>query len=118
MPPLPESFHYAQAEGGEREPALAMLSRQVVGGVVMLLVGAVFSFLLTTSATGVRIANVEEQIRDLRAQQAQVQQDLGSGGPQPLALRVTAIENTVKDLRAEVKDIYTVVVLKQPVPGR
>lgn len=82
------------------------LGRQLLAATFMALVGAMLTLLLTSSGKDVRLTRVEQDVRDIKT-------DLAAGGPAPLAGRVTNIEATLQEVKSQVRDVYTVVVLKQ-----
>lgn len=99
-----------EARGGTKS-----MQKQLIGGIILMLMGAVFSFLLSSSATQYRLQRNEEDIRDLRTQIGAVRQDLANGGPQPLAQRVTKVEMGMEKMQSQLDDMYKVIVLRQPV---
>lgn len=89
--------------------------KQIIGGVVLIIIGAMFSFLLTSSATQYRMQRNEDDIKDVRSQLAGVKSELANGGPAPLALRVTRVEEGLGTMQGQLSEMYKVIVLRQPV---
>jgi len=83
------------------------LGKQVVGGIVMTIVGALLTLLLRSGGQSVRQTNADEEITDLKNRVHVLEAE---GSPVERA-RLDGVEH-------KVDDIYSVIVLKQLPPRR
>lgn len=79
----------------------------------MLLVGAGFNQLLRSSGAEARAATNATRIDEVSARVGHIERTLAEGGPAPLALRISRVEQALNDMSDKIDKLYRTLVLRQ-----
>lgn len=87
------------------------LALQLVGGLLLLVVGAVLSTVFRASGVNANYTNLTSRTEDVAGRLSYIERILSEGGPIALAARVDRLEKSLSDMSSKIDQMYMAIVL-------